>query len=576
MENPNNNLPCYVSFNSQDCTGCGACVKVCPTKAIRIKDGKSLLLVDNCIGGGECVNVCPRECITPTTSPFEFFKKTRFPVVLVPPVLYSQFSHTTPDKVLKGLKKMGFKHTVDLSYFLTLFKKATELHLKSLGPKQGRPVISSLCPVVLRLIAFRFPSLMDLLHPVLRPVSVMVKDVAPFIAKHHGIDIGEITIFYLNPCPTKMTLESSTIHHNTPYLARTIGINQIYAELKQKIKEIENISMTSSRRSGFETVSNSDLDTGPDPSSDTGFEPEFEFEEPPTGNTLLWGISGGETAGTTIKNAIAISGMNQTIEYLEKIEMGLFTEYDFIEFRTCREGCVGGSLCAVDKYAAKNNLLQHMARLEIRPRHRNNPLKNIYSQERFYDKLTSSKMEKIFGQKKEPLSIESLTRINRIYNQLPGFNCSACGAPDCLTFAEDVVRKRALISQCKILNLEISSLKRSNGLKVKDLKDKLNLVLAAGENGLEKIISGGYCGDLLSDVMANAAEHNVWLTVQAHQNIVAVAVLKEMACIIITCGNKPDQITCKKADDENIPLLLSDRSAFDLTTALALLHKKQQ
>jgi NAD-dependent dihydropyrimidine dehydrogenase PreA subunit len=81
------NLPCYVSFDSRDCTGCGACVKACPTKAIRIKDGKSILLVDNCIGGGECINACPQESITPTTYPYGQFKKARFPVVLVPPVL---------------------------------------------------------------------------------------------------------------------------------------------------------------------------------------------------------------------------------------------------------------------------------------------------------------------------------------------------------------------------------------------------------------------------------------------------------------------------------------------------------
>ena len=111
-------------------------------------------------------------------------------------------------------------------------------------------------------------------------------------------------------------------------------------------------------------------------------------------------------------------------------------------------------------------------------------------------------------------------------------------------------------------------------MKAKDLKDRLNLVLAAGEEGLDRSISGGYCGDLLSDVMANASEHNVWLTVQAHQNIVAVAVLKEIACIIITCGNRPDQATCHKADEEKIPLFLSDKSAFDLATDLGLLQGK--
>ncbi|MCP4115501.1 MAG: 4Fe-4S dicluster domain-containing protein [Desulfobacteraceae bacterium] len=421
-------LPCYVTFDSENCTGCGACVRTCPTKAIRIKDGKSLLLVDNCIGGGLCINVCPQGCITPTTIPALEFRRTRFPIIFVAPVLYSQFRDATPGEVLKGLKSMGFKHTVDMSYFFTLFKRATEQHLKNLGPRpEGRPVISTMCPVVLRLIAFRFPSLLDHLHPMLRPVSVMVKDVAAFIADHHGIDLEEISIFYLNPCPTKMNPKGSSPAPATSHTTRAIGINQIYAELSKQIKSIQAAP--------------------PAPS----LEPVFEFEEPPEGKSLLWGISGGETAESTIRNKLSISGMNETLEYLEKIELGLFKEYDFIEFRTCREGCVGGSLCAVDKYVAKNNMQQHVDRPKTRERHRENPLKDLYAEERFFDELTSSKMEKLFGQKKAPLSIENLTRINRILKQLPGFNCAACGAPDCLTFAEDVVRGRAGISDCSPL-----------------------------------------------------------------------------------------------------------------------------
>jgi iron only hydrogenase large subunit-like protein len=424
MEN-NKDLPCYVGFDSEHCTGCGGCVKTCPTKAIRIKEGKSLLLVDNCIGCGLCINVCPQGCITPTTIPAQAFKETQFPIIFVAPVLYSQFRYATPGEVLKGLKAMGFKHTVDMSYFFTLFKRATEQHLKNISQTlDGRPVISTMCPVVLRLIAFRFPSLIDLLHPVLRPVSVMVKEVAAFIASHHKIDLKDISIFYLNPCPTKRNPKGSTLHHGSPYTTRAIGINQIYGALGKHIKTIQ--------------------DSPPDRSLD----PIFEFEEPPTGKSLLWGVSGGETAESTIKNKLCISGMNETLEYLEKIELGLFKENDFIEFRTCREGCVGGSLCAVDKYVAKNNLQQHVNRAESKKRHRDNLLKNLYAEEQFFDKLTSAKMEKLFGQKKEPLSIERLTRINQILKQLPGFNCAACGAPDCPTFAEDVIRGRASISEC--------------------------------------------------------------------------------------------------------------------------------
>ncbi len=424
MEN-SKDLPCYVGFDNEHCTGCGGCVKACPTKAIRIKEGKSLLLVDNCIGCGLCINVCPQGCITPTTIPAQAFKETQFPIIFVAPVLYSQFRDATPGEVLKGLKAMGFKHTVDMSYFFTLFKRATEQHLKNISKTlEGRPVISTMCPVVLRLIACRFPSLIDLLHPVLRPVSVMVKDVAAFIASHHKIDLKDISIFYLNPCPTKMNPKGSSLPHGSPYSTRAIGINQIYGELNKHIKTIQ--------------------DSPPDRSLD----PVFEFEEPPTGKSLLWGISGGETAESTIKNKLCISGMNETLEYLEKIELGLFKEYDFIEFKTCREGCVGGSLCAVDKYVAKNNLQQHVNRAEARERHRDHLLKDLYAEERFFDKLTSSKMEKLFGQRKEPLSIDDLTRINQILKQLPGFNCAACGAPDCPTFAEDVIRGRACISEC--------------------------------------------------------------------------------------------------------------------------------
>jgi len=538
-------LPCYVLFDSKNCTGCGACLKVCPTKAIRIKGGKSLLLVDNCIGGGECIKVCPQGCITPTTSPSGEFKKVPFPIIMVAPVLYSQFRDATPGEVLQGLRSMGFKYTVDMSYFFTLFKKATEQHLKNIHIQgKSHPIISTMCPVVLRLIAFRFPSLMTLLHPVLRPVSVMVKDVAAFIAKHHGMHIKDISIFYLNPCPTKMNPENSLLH-GTPYISRAIGINQIYPELKQHIKKIQNAPLNKA------------------------LEPVFEFEKPPGGKSLLWGISGGETAGTEIKNKLAISGMKETLEYLEKIELGLFREYDFIEFRTCREGCVGGSLCAVDKYVAKNNLQHHMKQPKAKKRHINNIFQDVYSQERFFDELTSSKMKKIFGQKKEPLSMDDLTKINRIRRQLLGFNCSACGSPDCLTFAEDVIRKRASLGECFYIRKNKQEHQRREELKAIDLIEKHDLVLAAGEGGVQRTISGGYCGDLLSDVMANARENSVWLTVQAHQNIVAVAVLKEMACIIIACGNKPDKATCEKADQENIPIFLSERSAFDLTSDLA-------
>lgn len=105
-------------------------------------------------------------------------------------------------------------------------------------------------------------------------------------------------------------------------------------------------------------------------------------------------------------------------------------------------------------------------------------------------------------------------------------------------------------------------------MKVKELVDKFGLTVVTGEAGLDKEVQGGHCGDLLSEVMGNAAIGCVWVTVQAHQNIVAVAVLREMVAIVITGGGKPDAETIEKASAENIALLTYPGAAFELTGKL--------
>ncbi|QTA79583.1 DRTGG domain-containing protein [Desulfonema limicola] len=99
---------------------------------------------------------------------------------------------------------------------------------------------------------------------------------------------------------------------------------------------------------------------------------------------------------------------------------------------------------------------------------------------------------------------------------------------------------------------------------VRELADKLGLEAVAGKQGMEKKITGGYSGDLLSDVMGKAPEGCIWLTVQGHQNVIAIAVLKEMAAIVLTGDHEPDEDTIEKANQENIPLLLYPESAFVL------------
>jgi predicted transcriptional regulator len=103
---------------------------------------------------------------------------------------------------------------------------------------------------------------------------------------------------------------------------------------------------------------------------------------------------------------------------------------------------------------------------------------------------------------------------------------------------------------------------------VKEIAEKFKLKAAAGKEGLDRQITDGYCGDLLSEVMGKSSEGCIWLTVQGHQNVVAVAVLKDMAAIVLVGGHSPDEDTVEKADQEGIPILLWPDSAFELAGRL--------
>jgi predicted transcriptional regulator len=105
-------------------------------------------------------------------------------------------------------------------------------------------------------------------------------------------------------------------------------------------------------------------------------------------------------------------------------------------------------------------------------------------------------------------------------------------------------------------------------MKLKEIVSKLGLDLVARAGDLDREISGGYASDLLSDVMANSREGNVWVTMQVHQNIVAVASLKELAGIIVVNGRKPEQKVLAKAEQENIPVMLTGLQTFEIAGRL--------
>jgi len=99
-------------------------------------------------------------------------------------------------------------------------------------------------------------------------------------------------------------------------------------------------------------------------------------------------------------------------------------------------------------------------------------------------------------------------------------------------------------------------------MNLADLVKRLGLQVYAGRSELTRTIGGGYVGDLLSDVMAHARQGDLWMTIQVHPNIIAVAVFKELAAVVLVNGREPAPETIEQAEKEKVPLLGTPLGSF--------------
>lgn len=105
-------------------------------------------------------------------------------------------------------------------------------------------------------------------------------------------------------------------------------------------------------------------------------------------------------------------------------------------------------------------------------------------------------------------------------------------------------------------------------MNIRTLIEELSLDLKTEARGLDREVTGGYAGDLMSDVLAGGRAGEVWVTLQIHENVVAVASARDLAGVIVINGREPEARTLAAADREGIPIMVSDLSAFELVGRL--------
>ena len=410
----------YVRIDEDKCNGCVLCMKVCPTKAIRVRDNHKAVIVGVCIDCGECVKVCPRGAVEPIINLTSDFEEAPYKVVSPSTAIYAQFGpDVMPNDVLLALKKMGFDYVHDQSYTSEMFNVAIELYVKE-NHEHGHspwPLISPVCPVVVRLIRYRYPSLLKHLPPLATPREIVAREAKKRLSKKHGCSQDVIKVIHVTPCAAKMICIREPFFLERSYLDAAVGISSIHEEIVRNLKDLEEDTVL--HHSG--------------------------------GIGLGWGMSGGEIAGLHM-NCLAVSGLSETIKYLEQIEMGLLTDIEYVEFRMCTEGCIGGPLTVVDKYRAKHRLQTLVRLFGAERRVKYEYVKNLYDKGWFLAEraVKGFPSERSAGDIKA--EIRRRSQIEKILQHLPRKECGLCGSPDCETFAEDVVNGRSSLDKCVFLD----------------------------------------------------------------------------------------------------------------------------
>ena len=397
------------------CTGCTHCMTVCPTQAIRIRNGRAIIMANRCVDCGECYKACPVSAISVGQDDLELIHRYPVRVILIPSVLIGQFPRRiSTSGIYKALREIGFTHVYEVESSVDMVIRAGRQYMHE---HKDRPMISSFCPAVIRLIQVKFPLLVGNIMKINPPIDITALYYREKL-RQSGIPAGQVGIFYATPCAAKIAAVKSPIGDTGSAVTGVININTLYNRILR-----------------FLTRKYTETDS---PVTD----------EYLSSRGIQWSLTRGETDHFSGR-ALAIDGIKNVNEFLENLENGKPDNIDFLELRACDEGCAGGILISGNRFLTverlKNRAREYMSREDDRSIRMDEKLLDL-NRYGFLGNIEPRPVARLDSD--IPTAIRKMERKRRLMCYLPGFDCAACGAPDCQTLSEDIVRGEAQISHC--------------------------------------------------------------------------------------------------------------------------------
>lgn len=405
-----------VGLNSKLCKGCINCIKHCPNQAIRIRNGRAVIIDEKCVDCGECVRRCTHHAQVVITDDLSELAAAKVNIAIVSPALIAQFPiETDAEKIMQAFIDIGFSDVYDMAIAYEFVAQAkSEYILKNNNSR--RPLLSAHCPVVTRLIQIKYPELIKQIMPILPVIEVAAIQARAQAAKRFGVAPAEVAVWHITSCPAMVTYaKNSNGKINT-----VIAVSKVFGEVSKAL------------------------------SAAKPTEKRFKASSYGTGS----GIASGMTRSTGIGDSLVVDGIEEVFDALEQVSMNKIPDVDFLECSACARGCVGGVLNVANRLVGEKNVRKRSRALSrYEPSDRAAIIDKSLRQEKLETKLD------VYSVKEKPtmkldknilVAMKKLQDIEKILSDLPGLDCGSCGAPTCQNLAEDIVQGKATEEDCVV------------------------------------------------------------------------------------------------------------------------------